>query len=96
MFPRTDLAAELHLRHHHTPSGVILQEESLDSVRIQRLEVQTEAGAKALGKPVGRYRTLTLPRNWQQEPRVPEEFCRALARELAALRSDERRVGKEY
>ncbi|MCL2298843.1 MAG: GPR endopeptidase, partial [Firmicutes bacterium] len=36
-------------------------EEALEGCRLTRLEVLNETGAKAIGKPVGRYVTLELP-----------------------------------
>lgn len=85
MASRTDLAAELHLRHQSTPSGVILQEEISHSVQIQTLQVTTPEGAAALGKPMGRYCTLTLPEEWERDPAGLMPACSLLAGQLQRL-----------
>jgi len=85
MLSRTDLASELHLRHHHTPSGVILQEDFSGPAAVQTLRVTTEAGARALGKPVGVYKTITLPEGWTGDPDLAEPLCDALCRQLAGM-----------
>jgi len=63
---RTDLALEAHelwrnSAHEETElRGVIAREETKGEVNIHRVEITDSEGAKALGKPVGRYTSLML------------------------------------
>lgn len=63
---RTDLALEEKERFesdHVEVSGVVLEEEydAEAEIRITRVRIETEKGAKAMGKPVGTYVTLEAP-----------------------------------
>ena len=63
---RTDLALEEKERFesdHVEVSGVVLEEENdaEAEIRITRVRIETEKGAKAMGKPVGTYVTLEAP-----------------------------------
>ncbi len=63
---RTDLALEEKERFesdHVEIPGVILEEEYDEEkeIRITRVKVETENGAKAMGKPVGVYLTMEAP-----------------------------------
>ncbi len=58
---RTDLAAEA--RDYMPDAAGVRHEMSGDeAVRITRVFIDTESGAKALGKPVGEYVTLDAPK----------------------------------
>ena len=63
---RTDLALEEKERFesdHVEIPGVILKEEYDEEreMRLTRVEIETENGAKAMGKPTGTYLTLETP-----------------------------------
>ena len=63
---RTDLALEEKERFesdHVEIQGVILEEDydKEKEIRITRVKIETEKGAKAMGKPVGTYITLEAP-----------------------------------
>ena len=85
MVLRTDLAAELHLKHKNKPSGVDLQEKNQGPCRLQVLRVTSMEGSHALGKPVGEYRTLTLPGHWERDPSLFEPLCDILSQQIRTL-----------
>ena len=63
---RTDLALEEKERFESDDveiQGVVLEEEydEEQEIRVTRVEIKTENGAKAMGKPVGTYLTLETP-----------------------------------
>jgi spore protease len=65
---RTDLAAEAHRLHAQElegalPAGLTLREERLRGLAVQAVEISEGEAARLLGKPPGRYFTLTLPRH---------------------------------
>ncbi|MCR5576033.1 MAG: GPR endopeptidase [Oscillospiraceae bacterium] len=64
---RTDLAAEAHrlwtrAEKGALPEGVSVREERLRGLPVTAVEIAGGAGGKALGKPPGRYFSLTLPK----------------------------------
>lgn len=62
MSPRTDLALETaETFSQKLPKGVTLHTQQLNEVEIQTVEITGEEGAKAFGKPQGRYVTLSMP-----------------------------------
>ena len=62
MFFRSDLALECREPlGQKGQQGLRFNEETLDGCRLTRLEVLDEAGARAIGKPVGAYVTIELP-----------------------------------
>ncbi|WP_418539537.1 GPR endopeptidase [Massilistercora timonensis] len=81
---RTDLALEQKERFesdHVEIQGVVLEEDYDEEreIRITRVRIETENGAKAMGKPVGTYITMEAP-----EMAVPdEEYHREISVELA-------------
>lgn len=84
---RTDLAAEAHSIWRQSAgettklSGVIARQEEENGIELETVEITSEEGAKALGKPMGRYLTLTLP----EGGRATKEFTTLLAKKLTAL-----------
>lgn len=81
---RTDLAAEAIFHadaRGHARDGYSLREETREGLPVLAAEILTPAAADRLGKPVGRYYTLTLP----EEPRRSSDCFRAAAAALAAL-----------
>ncbi|MCU6748570.1 GPR endopeptidase [Faecalicatena acetigenes] len=81
---RTDLALEEKERFesdHVEVQGVVLEEhyDEEKEIRVTRVRIETEKGAKAMGKPVGTYLTLEAP-----NLSVPDEdYHREIAEELA-------------
>ncbi len=59
-FARTDLAAEAAARLDAVPDGVIAGKFMTHGCTVRSVVIETDAGAKALGKPLGRYLTLEL------------------------------------
>ncbi|MBQ7693042.1 MAG: GPR endopeptidase [Oscillospiraceae bacterium] len=59
---RTDMAEELRRQHTEDLEGVTCTEEALNGLSVFTVEIENERGASALGKAVGRYDTLKLPR----------------------------------
>ena len=92
---RTDLTLEAHellqeqalkdkKEEQHVP-GVKLETAGDDTIRITRVQVETPAGEKAIGKPMGNYITLEIPRLRDNDQQLYEDTCRALAKELAGI-----------
>lgn len=87
---RTDLALEA--RESFEEDGVEIRgvaiEESYDEerdIRITRVCIETENGAKAMGKPVGTYLTLEAPRLSDPDEGYHREVSEKLAEELKKL-----------
>ena len=59
-FARTDLAAEAVGRLDKAPEGVCADTLSLHGCEVSRVVISSEAGAAALGKPMGKYLTLEM------------------------------------
>ena len=91
---RTDLADEAHALWRESAGettalpGVRAREEEKNGCPVNRVDILDEAGAKALGKPVGRYITIDLT---ALKDRAEGAFARsveAVAAELSALLRD--------
>ena len=81
---RTDLASEARVLRSEPAGelpGVTARQETLEGLPVTAVEILDERGARALGKPAGRYYTLELPAHFV---RGGEDFPRAAAA-LAAL-----------
>ncbi|MCL2106904.1 MAG: GPR endopeptidase [Oscillospiraceae bacterium] len=81
---RTDLALECREPLETLPEGLRCDEESFGEIRVTRVIVENEKGARALGKPPGRYVTLELPPLGEYAD-VYGEALDACARELRRL-----------
>ena len=70
---RTDLAAEAHELWQQTTkeatvhSGVRARDEKIEGLALHRVEIVSEEGARALGKPMGTYLTLDVGSFWRHE-----------------------------
>ena len=92
-FPiRTDLAVEaredtISGAGEEQLSGVLFQQQEEGDGRIQvsRVLVQSEEGARALGKPRGNYLTVEAQDLWKDEGGIHREVSRVLARQIRAL-----------
>ena len=87
--PHTDLAMEARARKNRggapDPGGIRVEEEDRGGVSVCRVHVETEAGAKWLGKPVGTYVTLTVPALAARDREGEEEAAQTAALELRRL-----------
>ena len=97
---RTDLALEEKERFesdHVEISGVILEEDYDDEleIRITRVRMETENGAKAMGKPVGTYLTMEAPNLAVPDEDYHREISKKIAEYMEELLGEEKRKSKE-
>ena len=84
---RTDLAMEA--REIYSPAeGVEYSEEQQGDVTVTRLEVQTDSGAEAMGKPKGKYITVQMP-PLTDSAFMPDKRFEAVSGEILAMLPDE-------
>lgn len=76
---RTDMADELKRQHVGELSGVSCHEETLRGLSVFAVDIVNKDGEQALGKPEGRYYTLTLPRWFDRGAEGFDGAVRALA-----------------
>ena len=99
---RTDLAMEQKERFesdHVEVSGVVLEEEYDEEkeIKITTVRIETENGAKAMGKPVGTYLTLEAPNMAAADEGYHREISETLAGFLEKYMKDtEENQEKEY
>lgn len=81
---RTDLAAEAHELWQQSTgkttalSGVRARDEEIEGLSLHRVEILSEEGAKALGKPRGTYLTLDISPFWHHEEDSFSRVTRAI------------------
>ena len=97
---RTDLAMEQKERFesdHVEVSGVVLEEEYDEEkeIKITTVRIETENGAKTMGKPVGTYLTLEAPNMAASDEGYHREISETLAGFLEKYMKDGK-AGKEY
>ena len=78
-YSRSDLACEAAVGHLEQTEGISYRAEREEHCRVERIRILNEIGARALGKPQGRYVTLHCRPIW----RLGEEERRAVASTLA-------------
>ena len=94
-FPvRTDLALESRERaaaDQGTLRGVVFEElqDEKRNVTITKVKIETENGAKAIGKPIGTYLTIEAPDLLQPEEGIHREISQVLAEQLKSLLGEE-------
>ena len=83
---RSDLALEEteSLGRDNLPQGVKVDALQYDSITVNIVDITSEQGSKALGKPVGRYLTVELPPFYSSNQSTEKEI-EALAREIQKL-----------
>lgn len=81
---RTDLALERAQISKNIPNGVLFDEENIGDITVSRLVIQNEEGEKKIGKPMGKYVTLTMPR-FTQSGGLHNKATLCLAREVRRL-----------
>lgn len=64
-------------------SGVRVDTEKSDVMTINRVRIEDEKAAEAMGKPIGYYVTLDVPRLRERDPEFVEEVSKNLADELS-------------
>lgn len=65
--------------------GVRVENAGDEQIKITRVTVETPAGEKAIGKPMGNYITLEVPGLRDNDQEIYENTCKALAQELAGI-----------
>ena len=93
---RTDLALEAHelfkqqamkevMKERGEPPGVEVENAGNDEIRITRVKVTSPTGEASIGKPMGNYITIEVPRLRQNDQELFENTCKALAKELTGI-----------
>lgn len=92
---RTDLVLEAReifkeqalreLQQEREPQGVEVENAGTDQIRISRVRVVSPAGEKEVGKPMGNYITIEVPRLRENDQDLYEDTCRAVAKELESI-----------
>lgn len=86
---RTDLAVELkemyREKYKKELDGVIAEEKTSENIKITKVTVKNEEGAKAIGKPKGVYITLDLPELNQFDGDIMDEAAHQLAESLKEI-----------
>ena len=82
--PSSDLACERRRADIGIP-GVAYREEKAGKMKWERLTIESEEGAKSIGRPIGRYDTLTLPRMDTLDEGDADDAAEEVARELCLL-----------
>ena len=83
-FYESDLAEERHTAD-FLDGGILFLEEKHSEVRLTRLTVTSETGARAIERPVGRYLTVSFPRAFLLSPTLCEEGAQRIADALDEL-----------
>jgi spore protease len=94
---RTDLALEVHEKNqadikrfggeitHPYGEGVEVEEDGNENIHVTRVKITSPVGEKSIGKPMGNYITLDVPRLKENDRDLYENTCRAVAFELQRL-----------
>ena len=83
---RTDLAVEtIEPEQNSLPKGVRFSRRDREGVPVEEVEVLSAEGSKALGKPIGRYITMTLPPLWKGDGEAMEAGTALLAEYLREM-----------
>jgi len=94
---RTDLALEVHEKNREVQKrtgqervgsygeGVEVTEDGNDNIHVTRVKITSPAGEKSIGKPLGNYITLDVPRLNENDRDLYEDTCRAVAYELKRI-----------
>lgn len=86
---KTDLAIEMRELYQEEKQqeipGVKVEELQKDGVKVIRVEIMEETGARIMGKPVGNYITIEAPELKYRDKDLYEEVSRILAQELSNI-----------
>ncbi len=67
-------------------NGVNIEEDKSDGyIKVTRVRVDSEEGARELGKPVGSYITIEMPARFYGQQEIYEKMCKRCAKELASI-----------
>lgn len=80
----SDLACERHRAEEDIP-GIRHRTETRGELTLERITVESEEGARSIGRPMGRYDTLTLPPLESLTEELREQATEVLTRELCSL-----------
>ncbi|HEY5562375.1 MAG TPA: GPR endopeptidase [Clostridiaceae bacterium] len=94
---RTDLVIEAHeifmnsseareqAQENKTPPGVIVENAGDEQVKITRVRITSPTGEAAIGKPMGNYITLEIPKLREDDPEINQKTIDAMSKELISL-----------
>ncbi|SKA94818.1 spore protease [Caloramator quimbayensis] len=87
---RTDLAVEAReiykkSNKREVPGVKVDVEEEKDSIKITTVEIENEVGAKIIGKPVGTYITMEVPKIRHYDADFHDELSKSLAKQLCKI-----------
>lgn len=94
---RTDLALEVHEKNREDQirsgqektspygEGVEVSEDGNEDIHVTRIRITSPEGERSIGKPMGNYITLDIPRLKENDRDLYENTCRAVAFELRRL-----------
>lgn len=94
---RTDLALEVYEKNKEVQKrsgheslkphggGVEVTEDGNENIHVTRVKITSPEGEKSIGKPMGNYITLDIPRLKENDRDLYEDTCRALAYELQKI-----------
>ncbi len=94
---RTDLALEAHeLNSQNNPpnvmqnnnqsgGGVEVVNDGNEDIKITRVKITSPEGEQSIGKPMGNYITLEVSRLKENDQKIYEDTCKAMAKELTSI-----------
>ncbi|WP_373898908.1 GPR endopeptidase [Haloimpatiens sp. FM7315] len=65
--------------------GIEVNEYSKDDIRVTNVDIINEEGEKAMGKPIGKYITIDMPKFAHYDSGIKDSVSKVLAKELSAL-----------
>lgn len=99
---RCDLAIEAHEMLAAGSSGdfsidgvSVVQEEVSQFIKVTRVAVDNDNGARQLGKPIGSYITIEMPNRFYGRQGIYEDVCKRCAEELKALTENKLSDGED-
>ncbi|OPF50500.1 GPR endopeptidase [Clostridium baratii] len=86
---RTDLAIEAKehyaKEHKNEIDGVIAEEETINNSKVTKVKIESEEGAKKLGKPIGNYITIDIPEHTVYDGELMDDLSKAVGISLKDL-----------
>ncbi len=86
---RTDLAIEAKehyaKEHKNEIDGVIAEEEIINNSKVTKVKIESEEGAKKLGKPIGKYITIDIPEHTVYDGELMDDLSKAVGISLKDL-----------
>lgn len=81
----SDLVLETCLAAGTLPGGVLVEEQTEEDVEVSVVNITDEEGARAVGRPIGTYVTITAPEMAGTDPDIDKRCARALAKQIRAM-----------